>query len=205
MTLDQKCEPLLCDEGPGQLCKRCLAQKLRTADDQCAECNEGYALGENLACTKFTCAVGEGSACKTCQEQPTKDNQCGECNPGHELLSDGSCRPFTCARGNGTVCKECHDLPLRTADGQCTACNVGFSLVDDLCMPSPCRAGEACEVCGSGAECEKCSPGYALTASFACRPHVCHTGGGRPKAMCEARLKVSHEVEPCVRRVCDRV
>ena len=46
-TVDHKCEPLLCDEGPGSLCKRCQEQDMLTADDQCAECNPGYALTED--------------------------------------------------------------------------------------------------------------------------------------------------------------
>ena len=55
-------------------------QDMRTADDQCAECNPGYTLTEDLTCAAFTCRTGPGSACKACRLKvnATANDQCSE-------------------------------------------------------------------------------------------------------------------------------
>ena len=89
---DSTCQAILCETGPGALCKKCQNPKDSTADvprwqgqlgiylsvfvmevvssaakDQCIECNDGYQLTADFKCSPFTCSTGPNTGCKLCR------------------------------------------------------------------------------------------------------------------------------------------
>lgn len=66
---------------------------MRTAHDQCAECNPGYGLDECGSCSAYECKTGAADQCKTCKafELRTGHNQCSECNEGYGLTPSSRC------------------------------------------------------------------------------------------------------------------
>lgn len=51
---------------------------------------------------------------------------------GYYLTIDRACRAFECHPSAGSGCKSCRALEHRTARGQCSACNDGYFLDDEL-------------------------------------------------------------------------
>jgi len=89
-----------CEEGGGGKCKECLPPTLRTAAEQCLDCNDGYYL-DDVSCKPYWCLEGAGSSCKSCLPQAlrTANGQCMLCNSGYNLHST-SCVACTDGRSN---------------------------------------------------------------------------------------------------------
>eukprot|EP00439_Symbiodinium_sp_Y106_P055458 s3014_g7.t1 len=192
---DSTCQAILCETGPGALCKKCQNPKDSTADDQCIECNDGYQLTADFKCSPFTCSTGPNTGCKLCrgESKRTANEQCQECKPGYSLTVDHYCEPFVCDEGPGTLCKRCLDMDTRTGDDQCAECNPGYALTEDLtCSVLQCSTGTgaACKVCKDVAQatgpnqCSQCNDGFELLADGTCRQYSCRTGSGNMCKVC---------------------
>ncbi|CAD8108293.1 unnamed protein product [Paramecium primaurelia] len=93
--------------------------------------------------------------CNVCQnEYSCRD---GDCHP--DYLYDSI--THKCVMPCPTNCKQC-SLP-----GQCNICDVGYKLINHLCVKNTCQVG--CELCDELQTCLKCPLGYQIVDQFKCK------------------------------------
>ena len=158
----------------------------------CTSCNSGYTL--NSGYCKLPCTNGQGFS-----------GECTSCNSGYTSVSvnngiycglDNS----SCTNGTGLegACNYCTYNPgilamflamviaskvvkmviIMHANGECTYCNYGYSLVNGYCKPN-CQNG-----IGVNGSCMSCNTGYTLNNGYCLSS--CKNGQGLEKGLCSS-------------------
>ena len=162
-----------CDFGINEKCLNCNG-------NQCASCNPGYYLDDGKC---LSCGINN---CEECD----KNKICKICEKGYDLENNLCIKK--CEVGDNEKCKTCNNIKI----GECSECNLGYYLPDDVKDKTKCyQCGEGCLSC-SGGECYSCDIGFKLTDNFKCEPK-CKLGQGDLCLSCDYSMTGGENCAEC--------